>query len=164
MSYSTLLIKAVAQAKPAKYRGIEMKKYKIGYVPGVFDLFHIGHLNLLRRSKEQCEYLIAGVLTDELVMYFKKRLPYISFEERYAIVEAIKYVDEVIEVNFDNTVKMDAWKQLHFDAHFSGNDHGPEWDNALKQLKEVGSTMVFFPYTESTSSTQLKGLIDKGLI
>lgn len=138
-----------------------MKKYKIGYVPGVFDLFHIGHLNLLRNSKEQCEYLIAGVLSDELVMHFKNRKTYISFVERMEIVQAIRYVDQVIEVNFSNTVKIEAWKQLHFDAHFSGNDHGPDWDYDLKQLKEVGSTMVFLPYTESTSSTQLRSLIDK---
>ncbi len=140
-----------------------MKQFKTGYVPGVFDLFHIGHLNLLKNSKEQCEYLIAGVLSDELVMHFKNRRPYIPFAERMEIVQAIKYVDQVVEVNFANTVKIEAWKQLHFDVHFSGNDHGPDWDEDLKQLQAAGSTMVFLPYTESTSSTQIRGLIDKGL-
>lgn len=142
----------------------DAKKYKVGYVPGVFDLFHIGHLNLLRNSKKQCEYLIAGVLTDELVMHFKNRAPYISFAERMEIIAAMRYVDEVVAVDFSNTHKIDAWKQLHFDVHFSGNDHGSEWDNDLKQLQNVGSTMEFLPYTESTSSTKIRELISKGLL
>lgn len=141
-----------------------MKKYKIGYVPGVFDLFHIGHLNLLKNSKERCEYLIAGVLTDELVIHFKGKAPYIPFEERMAIVKAIKYVDEVVPVSFDNTVKIDAWKLYHYDCHFSGNDHGSDWDFDLKQLREVGSNMEFFQYTQGTSSTKIKQLIEKSLI
>jgi len=141
-----------------------MKQYKIGYVPGVFDLFHIGHLNLLRRSKERCEYLIAGVLTDELVMHFKGRMTYIPFAERAAIVEAIKYVDKVVPVSFNNTVKIDAWKLYHYDCHFSGNDHGADWDTDKKQLLEVGSNMEFFPYTEGTSSTQIKAMIGKALL
>jgi len=141
-----------------------MKQYKIGYVPGVFDLFHIGHLNLLKRSKERCEYLIAGVLTDELVMHFKGRVPYIPFAERAAIVEALKYVDKVVPVSFNNTVKIDAWKLYHYDCHFSGNDHGSDWDTDKKQLVEVGSNMEFFPYTEGTSSTQIKEMIGKALL
>lgn len=132
------------------------KKYKIGYVPGVFDLFHIGHLNLIRKSKEVSEYLIAGVLTDELVEHFKGKRPLIPFEQRFAIVEALKEVDEVVEVNFENTVKMDAWKLYHYDAYFSGSDHGSEWDGEKKALQEVGSDIVFFPYTQSTSSTMIK--------
>lgn len=132
------------------------KKYKVGYVPGVFDLFHIGHLNLLKNSKEKSEYLIVGVLTDELVLHFKGKLPLIPFEERMAIVESIKYVDEVIPVTFDNTKKIDAWNQLHYDCHFSGSDHGPDWENDLKQLREVGSNMEFLPYTKQVSSSALK--------
>lgn len=132
------------------------KKYKIGYVPGVFDLFHIGHLNLIRKSKEVSEYLIAGVLTDELVMHFKGKKPMIPFEQRIAIVGAIKEVDEVVAVDFTNTVKMDAWKLYHYDAYFSGSDHGSEWDGEKKALQEVGSDIVFFPYTQSISSTKIK--------
>ena len=90
------------------------KPYKIGYVPGVFDLFHVGHLNLIRKSKEVSEYLIAGVLSDDLVMHFKGKKPVIPLEQRMEILAALKDVDEVIEVNFSNTVKMDAWKQLHY--------------------------------------------------
>lgn len=132
------------------------KKYKIGYVPGVFDLFHVGHLNLINRCAEVSEYLIAGVLTDELVMHFKGKMPAIPFEQRFAIVQAIKGVDEVVKVDFSNTVKMDAWKLYHYDAYFSGSDHGSEWDREKKVLQEVGSDIVFFPYTQSTSSTMIK--------
>lgn len=133
-----------------------VKKYKIGYVPGVFDLFHVGHLNLINRCAEVSEYLIAGVLTDELVMHFKGKKPAIPFEQRFAIVQAIKGVDEVVKVDFSNTVKMDAWKLYHYDAYFSGSDHGSEWDREKKALQEVGSDIVFFPYTQSTSSTMIK--------
>lgn len=132
------------------------KKYHIGYVPGVFDLFHIGHLNLIRRSKEVSDYLIAGVLTDELVYHFKKKYPYIPFEERLEIVGALKEVDEVVKVDFSNTVKMDAWKLYHYDAYFSGSDHGDEWNHEKEALQKVGSDIVFFPYTQGTSSTILK--------
>ena len=134
-------------------------KYKVGYVPGVFDLFHTGHLNLLKRSKERCDHLIAGVLTDELVYYFKNRLPVIPFEERIAIVEAVRYVDEVIPVTFENTRKIDAWKQIHFDCHFSGNDHGADWVKDLEQLQEVGAAMEYFTYTKGISSTEIKQIV-----
>ena len=134
----------------------EEKPYKIGYVPGVFDLFHIGHLNLIKRAKEKSEYLIAGVLNDELVKHFKGKYPVIPFEQRKEIVGAIKEVDEVVEVDFNNTVKMDAWRMYHYDAYFSGSDHGSEWDREKKLLNEVGSDIVFFSYTMSTSSTKIK--------
>ena len=135
------------------------KKYKLGYVPGVFDLFHVGHLNLINRARERSEYLMAGVLSDELVMHFKGKRPYIPFEERFAVVAAIKGVDEVVKVDFSNTVKMDAWKLYHYDAYFSGDDHGHEWDEEKKALQAVGSDIVFLPYTQSTSSTMIKSAI-----
>lgn len=138
------------------------KKYKIGYVPGVFDLFHVGHLNLINRCAEVSEYLIAGVLTDELVMHFKGKMPVIPFEQRFAIVQAIKGVDEVVRVDFSNTVKMDAWKLYHYDAYFSGSDHGSEWNHEKKALQEVGSDIVFFPYTQSISSTMIKQQLAQG--
>ncbi len=139
--------------KPATETG---KPYKIGYVPGVYDLFHVGHLNLIRRSKERCEHLIVGVLTDELVEHFKGKKPYIPYEERAAIIGAIREVDEVVAVDFSNTRKMDAWNLYHYDCHFSGNDHGPDWAKELERLREVGSNMEFFEYTQGTSSTQIK--------
>lgn len=132
------------------------KPYKIGYVPGVYDLFHVGHLNLIRRSKERCDYLIVGVLTDELVEHFKHKRPYIPYEERAAVVAAIREVDEVVPVDFSNTRKIDAWHMYHYDCHFSGNDHGADWASDMKMLQEVGSNMEFFPYTQGTSSTQIK--------
>ncbi|KAA8997967.1 adenylyltransferase/cytidyltransferase family protein [Paenibacillus spiritus] len=141
-----------------------MKPYKTGYVPGVFDLFHVGHLNLLHQCKELSEYLIAGVLTDELVLHFKGRAPYIPFEERLAIVESIKYVDRAVAVSYHNTVKWDAWQLYRYDCHFSGDDHKDDWQEEHAQLREVGSDMIFFPYTQGTSSTQIKKLIDQSLI
>ena len=140
-----------------------MKKYRRGYVPGVFDLFHIGHLNLLRRCKEQCDYLIAGVLTDELAAFFKGERPYIPYAERAAIVAAIRYVDEVVPVDDMNTDKMAAWRLYHFDCHFSGDDHGTDWAEVRQALEKVGSAMEFFPYTQGTSSTKLKSLITREL-
>lgn len=132
------------------------KKYKLGYVPGVYDLFHIGHLNLIRRAKEQSQYLLAGVLSDELVEHFKQKRPVVPFEERIAIVEAIKDVDRVVKVDFANTIKMDAWKLYHYDAYFSGDDHIHDWDQEREELRRVGSDIVFLPYTQGTSSTMLK--------
>lgn len=141
-----------------------MKKYKIGYVPGVFDLFHVGHLNLIKRSKELSEYLIVGVLTDELVKYYKGMVPFIPYEERKAIIEALIYVDEVIPVTFENTDKIKAWKQLKYNCHFSGDDHIKDWNKIRKELELLGADMVFFSYTKSTSSTQIKELITKMLL
>jgi glycerol-3-phosphate cytidylyltransferase len=137
------------------------KIYKIGYVPGVFDLFHIGHLNLIRKSKNCSEYLIAGVLTDELVEHFKGKRPVIPFEERFEIVKAIREVDEVVPVDFSNTKKLTAWELYHFDAYFSGDDHGNEWKEEQEKLRALGSDIVFFPYTKSTSSTMLKAKLGK---
>ncbi|MCI8518074.1 MAG: adenylyltransferase/cytidyltransferase family protein [Hungatella sp.] len=137
------------------------KKYKLGYVPGVFDLFHIGHLNLIRRASAQSEYLLAGVLSDELVEHFKGKKPFIPLEERMEIVAAIREVDRVVEVNFSNTVKMDAWKLYHYDAYFSGDDHSHEWEAERRALQAVGSDIVYLPYTKGTSSTMIKEKIRK---
>ena len=132
-----------------------MKKYRLGYTTGVFDLFHIGHLNLLRRAKEQCEYLIVGVSTDELVQEYKKKKPVIPYEERKQIVESIKYVDEVIpQVNRN---KMDAYQKLNFDVMFVGDDWkgDPLFEAVEKELNLHGSTVIYLPYTKNTSSTLL---------
>ena len=132
------------------------KKYKVGYTTGVFDLFHVGHLNILKRAKEQCEYLIVGVSTDELVESYKNKKPIIPFEERKMIVEAIKYVDKVIPQEKMN--KFEAWEKEKFDVMFNGDD----WKNSAlykeneKRLKEVGVEFVYFPYTKNTSSTIIK--------
>lgn len=135
------------------------KVYKIGYVPGVYDLFHIGHLNLIKRCKEKCEYLIVGVLTDELVEFYKQKKPYIPYSERAEIIAALRYVDRVVPVDFTNTDKMDAWNLYHYECHFSGSDHGDDWNEIREKLKEVGANLEFFPYTEGISSTQLKTML-----
>ena len=139
-----------------------MKRYNVGYVAGVFDLFHIGHLNLLRNAKAECDYLIVGVLTDELVVYYKKKPPFIPFNERKDIIENIKYVDETVPVDKTNIYKMKAWELYHFDCLFSGNDWQNEksWMEDKNKLNAVGSDVFFFPYTQSTSSTQIKKLIN----
>ncbi len=136
----------------------EPKKYHIGYVAGVFDLFHIGHLNLLRRAKEQCDYLIVGVVSDEQVMKGKKTKPYISFEERLEIVQGCRYVDEAVGIPEDRPNTEDAFHKYHFDAQFTGSDYeqDPDWLARKVFLNRHGAEMVFFPYTETISSTQIK--------
>lgn len=142
-----------------------MKKYKVGYLAGVFDLFHIGHLNLIKRAKERCDYLIVGALTDELVLKFKNNLPYIPFDERKQILEAIRYVDRVVAVTEENHEKMKAWNLYHFDCLFSGDDYSgnPYWIDDQKSLQAVGSNIEYFPYTKSTSSTMIKAAITGSL-
>ncbi len=140
-----------------------MKKYRIGYVAGVFDLYHIGHLNLIKRAKERCEYLIVGVLTDELVIHFKKNPSYIPFNERIEIISSCRYVDEAVPVTFETIGKIDAWDKYHYDCFFSGDDYsGNEvWEKERSLLRERGSDIEFFSYTKSTSSTQIKAAISK---
>lgn len=139
-----------------------MKKYKVGYTTGVFDMFHIGHLNILKKAKEQCEHLIVGVSTDECVMNSKKHLPIIPFEERAEIVRAIRYVDEVVPQ--ENKDKMAAYEKYHFDVMFVGDDwKGSElFTKCEEELKKRGSTVVYFPYTKHISSTMLREKIGKG--
>ncbi|HFU3855511.1 TPA: adenylyltransferase/cytidyltransferase family protein [Streptococcus suis] len=132
-----------------------MKKYKIGYTSGVYDMFHIGHLNLIKRAKEQCEYLVVGVTTDELAQY-KNKTPIIPYEERKQIVEALKYVDEVIPQ--ENMDKLEACKKLNSDVIFVGDDwKGTEkWNKIETELATIGAEVVYFAYTKGTSSTILR--------
>ena len=140
-----------------------MKKYKVGYTTGVFDMFHVGHLNILKKAKEQCDYLIVGVSTDENVQSYKNKTPIIPYEERKMIVESIKYVDQVVPQ--ENMDKYDAWKRLKFDVIF----HGSDWKNSSmyneieSKLKNEGVDFVYFDYTKGTSSTILREkLLSKG--
>ncbi len=138
-----------------------MKKYKIGYTTGVFDMFHIGHLNILKTAKEQCDYLVVGVSTDELVKEYKGKTPIIPFNERVAIIEAIKYVDKVIPQKTMN--KLDVWNDIKYDVLF----HGSDWQNSsmynslTRDLKAVGVDMVFLPHTTGISSTLLAEVLHK---
>lgn len=140
-----------------------MKKYKVGYTTGVFDMFHIGHLNVLRNAKDYCDYLIVGVSVDELVMSYKHKTPVIPYKERVAIVQGIRYVDKVVpQTSMD---KFAAWEELRFDALFHGDDwRGTDMYNEVeRKLKEAGVDMVFLPHTEGTSSTMLKDVLQKFL-
>ncbi|MBW8348409.1 FAD synthase [Bacillus sp. IITD106] len=133
-----------------------MKPYKIGYTTGVFDLFHVGHLNILKRAKEQCDYLIVGVSTDELVQKYKYKLPIIPYHERVEIVEGIKFVDKVVPQT--NRDKFSAWQKLSFNVMFVGDDWkgDPLFNEVEKQFRQVGVDIIYFPYTAGVSSTALK--------
>jgi len=131
----------------------------IGYVPGAYDLFHIGHLNILRRAALGCDHLIAGVVTDEVLLGAKGRPAVVPLEERMDIVRSITCVDEVVvDVSSDKFV---MWQKLRFDVLFKGDDWKgtPKGDRLERDLGAVGVRIVYFPYTTHTSSTALRGLI-----
>lgn len=136
-----------------------MEKKIIGYTTGVFDMFHIGHLNILKRAKEQCDYLIVGVSTDELVEHDKHKTPIIPFENRCAIVEAIRYVDKVVPQIDKN--KFEAWKYYHFDKMFVGSDWQgtPQWQGFEKQFEPLGVEIIYLPHTDGISSSILRDRI-----
>ena len=141
-----------------------MKQYKIGYTTGVFDLFHVGHLNILKRAKEQCDYLIVGVSTDELVIQYKNKKPIIPYNERAEIVSELRYVDKVVTQT--NRDKFLAWRDLDFDVLFVGDDWKgtPEWIRFEEEFNNIGVEIVYLPYTQGTSSTKLREVIDTVLI
>ena len=126
----------------------------IGYTAGVYDLFHIGHLNLLRNAKGMCDKLIVGVSTDELVKY-KGKMPVIPFCDRIEIVRNIKCVDAVVAQ--ENMDKLEMCKKLKASVMFVGDDwyQSPRWEEYEKQFKEAGIEIVYFPYTKGVSSTQI---------
>ena len=132
----------------------------IGYTTGVFDLFHIGHLNLLKNAKSMCDKLIVGVTTDELVSY-KHKKAVIPFEERMAIVAGIKYVDAVIPQ--ESMDKYAAWEKLKFDVMFVGDDwyKNERWAEYERRFAEVGVRIIYFPYTKGTSSTLINEVLLK---
>lgn len=124
----------------------------IGYTTGVFDLFHIGHLNMLKNAKSMCDKLIVGVTVDDLVSY-KNKKSVIPFEERIEIVRSIKYVDAAVAQ--ENMDKFEAWRKLKYDVLFVGDDwyNTPKWNELEAKLNEVGVKVVYFPYFKGTSST-----------
>lgn len=142
------------------------KRYHTGYIAGVFDLFHIGHLNMFKRAKEQCEYLIVGVVSDEGVRRYKETEAFIPFDERIEMVRSCRYVDEAVEIPLRFGGTSDAWRLYHFDCQFSGSDYvdHPDWLKEKEFLEEHGAEMVFFPYTEQTSSSKIKALIEQQLL
>ena len=141
-----------------------MKKYKIGYTCGVFDLFHVGHLNLLERCKEQCEYLIVGVCDDKYVTDIKKKIPVYSEKERVRILQALKVVDKAEVVSIEETNdKMLAWNKFEFDVLFSGDDwKGSErYKKTEEQFSQKGVNIEYLPYTKGISTSQIKDKISK---
>lgn len=144
----------------------EKKKYHVGYIAGVFDLFHVGHLNMFKRAKELCDYLIVGVVTDEGVIKDKRTSPFVPFEERIELVRSCKYVDEAVEIPPDRSNTDEAYRRYQFDVQFSGSDyeHDEGWLAKKEFLRKQGADMIFFPYTQSTSSTKIKDLINKKLM
>ena len=136
------------------------EKMVIGYTSGVYDLFHIGHLNLLRNAKGLCDKLIVGVTSDELVAY-KNKKAVINHFERMEIVRSIKYVNAVVPQN--NMDKFSMWKKLKFDVMFVGDDwfNTEKWKEQDEKFKEVGVKIIYFPYTKGTSSTIINETLKK---
>lgn len=139
-----------------------MKKYKIGYTAGVYDMFHVGHLNVIMNAKKYCEYLIVAVSTDEVVQKNKHTSPIIKFEDRARIVEAIRYVDEVVpQTDYDD--KIGAAIKYGIDVMFVGDDwkDTEKWTTIERQLKTIDVDLIYLPYTSSISSTMLRERIKK---
>ncbi|WP_165985969.1 adenylyltransferase/cytidyltransferase family protein [Streptomyces sp. YIM 98790] len=137
-----------------------MPPHLVGYAPGVYDLFHIGHLNILRHARSQCDYLVAGVVSDDMAQRAKGRPPVIPLVERLEIVRSIRYVDAAIAEMVPDKTQM--WHQLRFHRLFKGDDwRGTPKGTALEeQMGKLGVEVVYFPYTVHTSSTQLRGVLD----
>lgn len=133
-----------------------MGKNKIGFTDGVYDMFHVGHLNMIKEAKSRCDYLIVGVHSDEIVEGYKNRKTIINESDRREIVEAIKYVDKAV-INYTRD-KLELWKKYHFDTIFIGDDwKGTErWINFEKELAKLGVTVEYIPYTKGVSTTQIR--------
>lgn len=137
-----------------------MKKYKKGFTAGTFDMFHIGHLNLLTQAKEYCDYLIVGVNSDDLVVSYKSKKPVINEKNRLKIVSAIRYVDEAFLS--DTLDKITAYKRFGFDVVFIGDDWkgSKRWNDTEKALKKIGVDVIYLPYTQGISSTLLRDSVN----
>lgn len=134
-------------------------RVRVGYVPGAWDMFHIGHLNILKRARSSCDQLVVGVVSDEALLAMKGRRPIVPFDERLAIVEAIGIVDQVVADH--SADKLQIWERVHFDVLFKGDD----WRGTAKgkrleaDLATVGARVHYFPYTLTTSSTELRRVV-----
>ena len=135
----------------------------IGYAPGAYDLFHVGHLNILKHAKSQCDVLIAGVVSDEKCLRTKGVAPFVPLVERAEIVRHIVYVDEVYEEHVPS--KLDAWQELNFHRIFKGDDWRgtPKGDRLERDFATVGVEVVYFPYTVHTSSSMLRRALTRAV-
>ena len=138
-----------------------MKKYKIGYTDGVYDLFHVGHLNMIKEAKKHCDFLIVGVHSDQIVKEYKNRETIINENDRAAIVGALKYVDKVVINNTRD--KMELWNLYHFNVVFIGDDwKGTErWNKFESELSKINVDVVYIPYTKRISTTKIRTIIGK---
>jgi glycerol-3-phosphate cytidylyltransferase len=138
-----------------------MSDARVGYVPGIFDMFHVGHLNVLRNARLACDFLIAGVVSDEMSERSKGKTPIIPLAERLEVVRSIRYVDDAVEE--DVSEKLEMWQRLQFDVIIKGDD----WRGTAKGEKlerdfaSVGVEVVYLPYTMHTSSTKLRQVLDQ---
>lgn len=140
-----------------------MKKYKRGYTAGVYDMFHIGHLNVIKNAKALCEYLIVAVSTDEVVEAGKHKKTVIPFEERVKIVESIRYVDQVVPQNsYEIDAKITAAIENQIDVMFVGDDWKgtDKWNQIEEKLNAHGIEVVYLPHTDGISSTMLREAIN----
>ena len=133
-----------------------MKKYKIGYTQGTYDMFHIGHLNLLRHAKERCETLIVGINSDELVLRYKNKIPVVNENDRKEIVKEMRCVDGVVLC--DTLRKTEMWEKIHFEAIFIGSDWkgNARWEQTEKDLAPLGAEVVYLQHTDGISSSLLR--------
>ena len=141
---------------------IDMKKYNIGYTSGVYDMFHIGHLNIIRNAKQLCDKLIVAVSTDELVINAKGVIPIIPFDERLQIVQALRYVDQTVaQESYAIEGKIKAAKEYGVDVIFVGDDWkgSAKWNSIEQQLAEIGVDVVYLPHTDGISSTMLREIL-----
>ncbi len=139
------------------------KKYKIGYTSGTFDLFHVGHLNILKKAKEQCDFLIVGVYSDECVKNYKKVQTVFNTEMRAVIIKALQYADQVSVC--ENRDKVDAWSKFKFDAIFIGDDWkgSDDWNTYEKEMEEKGVDVIYIPYTKGISTSIIKQKINEAI-
>lgn len=133
-----------------------MREKLIGFTAGTFDMFHIGHLNLLKNAKSRCDYLIVGVNSDRLVEEYKNKKAVVPLGERMEIVRSIRYVDEVMQI--DSLDKIISWRQKHYDLLFIGDDWkgSHRWERTEKEMAKYGVKVIYLPHTEGTNSTLLR--------
>jgi len=137
------------------------KQIILGYTTGVFDLFHVGHVRLLKKAKSLCDKLIVGVSSDKLVKKYKNKYPIISQKERIEVVKSNEYVDYVVSQN--TLDKFISWKKLKYDLVFVGDDWfaTTKWKQLDKKFKDLGVRIIYLPYTKGTSSTKINNILDK---